>query len=187
MNQGAGLLCVRQESVLMVVDMQERLLAAMPEPERDNALRFSATLVRAAQALDIPVVSTTQYQRGLGSVHASLAPLLPAPAFDKTSFSCAGAPDVMAHLSALRRSQVILCGVETHVCVLQTALELQARGKTVFVVEDAVASRSRDNRRNALRRLARSGVVISNTESVVFEWLRDARHDAFKELSALIR
>ena len=187
MTGGSAQLSTRHDSILVVVDMQERLLAAMPDPDREHIVRCNNILLRSAQTLGVPVLGTTQYARGLGAVHANLAPLLPEPIIDKTCFSCAGVPDFAARLTALRRQQVVLCGIEAHVCVLQTALDLLARGKSVFVIEDAVASRSPDHKHNALRRLAQAGVTISNTESLVFEWLRDAGHEHFKALSALIR
>ena len=88
---------------------------------------------------------------------------------------------------AVVAGQVIVTGIEAHVCVLQTALELHSQGKTVFVVEDAVCSRDEANRQNGLARLRQAGVIVTNTESVLFEWLRDARHEKFKEVTSLIK
>ena len=106
---------------------------------------------------------------------------------EKTAFSCCGAEGFDAAVCTDNRTQWILCGMEAHVCVLQTALELHARGLEVFVVEDGVCSRTDANHANALARLRQAGVIVSNTESVLFEWLRDAGDPQFKALSALIR
>jgi len=184
MSTGNAALCDQQKSVLVAVDLQERLLAAMPA--MDAVLQRSALLLHAARLLDVPLLSTTQYARGLGAIHPKLLEAIPAP-IDKTGFSCVRAPEFAAQLEVLRRPQVVLCGVEAHVCILQTAMDLLARGMTLFIVEDAVASRDPLNKRNALCRLRAAGAWITNSESVIFEWLRDARHDHFKALSGLLR
>lgn len=181
-------LCRRDNSALLIIDVQTRLAAAMPE--RDRVLRNSGILIEAAAQLDIPIVQTEQYPRGLGATEPELAERLQdkAQRLEKTSFSCCDAAGFDAAACAdVRRTQWILCGMETHVCVLQTALDMRSRGLEVFVVEDATCSRSAAHVSNALARLRQAGVIISNTESVLFEWLRDANHPQFKALSALIR
>jgi nicotinamidase-related amidase len=105
----------------------------------------------------------------------------------KTSFSCCEAPGFLGTLDRERRPQVVLCGMEGHVCVLQTALELHELGWQVFVVEDAVCSRSPVHQGNALERMRQAGVIATNTESVLFEWLRDASHSQFRAVSALVK
>lgn len=182
-------LCRREASALLLVDVQTRLAAAMPAEERERVLRNGGVLIEAAKALDIPILHTEQYPRGLGGTEPELATALQGAArrLEKTAFSCCGATGFDAAACADGRTQWILCGMEAHVCVLQTAFELHARGMAVFVVEDGVCSRSAANRDNALARLRQSGVVVSNTESVLFEWLRDANHPQFKALSGLIR
>ena len=180
--------CRREHSALLIIDVQTRLAAVMPERER--VLRNSGILIEAALGLDIPIVQTEQYPRGLGPTEPTLAERLQdkAQRLEKTSFSCCDAAGFDAAACAdVTRTQWVLCGMEAHVCVLQTALELRSRGLEVFVVEDAVCSRNADNHANALARLRQAGVVISNTESVLFEWLRDASHPQFKALTALIR
>jgi nicotinamidase-related amidase len=177
------------DSLLMLVDIQERLVAAMTDTDRQRVLRASGIVLQAAVALDIPIVVTRQYPQGLGHTHPELQALLPAdvPVFDKTSFSCCGADGMLATLSASRRLQVVLVGMETHVCVLQTAAELQVQGLEVFVAEDAVCSRAESHRQNALARMRQHGISVTNVESVVFEWLKDASHEKFKALSKLVR
>ena len=182
-------LCRHEASALLIIDTQTRLAAAMPDFERRRVLRSSSILIEAAKVLCIPILHTEQYPRGLGETEPELAASLKdsAQRLEKTAFSCCGAEGFDAAACADGRTQWILCGMEAHVCVLQTALELRSRGLEVFVVEDGVCSRSAANRDNALARLRQSGVVISNTESVLFEWLRDANHPQFKALSRLIR
>ncbi len=177
------------DSVLVIVDVQQRLAAAMVPAEREAVIRNSRILLQSAACLGIPALLTEQYPKGLGPTVAELAEALPAgtPRLEKTCFSCAGAEPFSTALEASGRPQVILAGMEAHVCVLQSALELRAAGKAVFVVEDACCSRRRENHANAMHRLRAAGVVVSNTESVVFEWLRDARHEHFRAISALLR
>jgi nicotinamidase-related amidase len=105
----------------------------------------------------------------------------------KSGFSCCAAEGFTATLEGLGRSQVVLAGMESHVCVLQTALELKQRGFTVFVAGDAVCARSRQRSENALARLRQAGVVVTHSESVLFEWMRDARHPQFKAVSQLLK
>jgi nicotinamidase-related amidase len=168
------------DSALAIVDVQERLAAVMPA--RDSVVRAIRTLLEAASLLEIPILLTEQYVKGLGPTVPEVGAHLPPRAIriEKTGFSaCAALP--------LTRPQVVLAGMEAHVCVLQTALEWAAAGRDVFVVADAVCSRSEANRTNALARLQSAGVVVTNTESVLFEWLRDAAHEHFRAISKLIR
>lgn len=176
-------------AALIGIDIQERLLGAVPESGRAPLLRNVGVLLQAARALLVPTFVTEQYPAGLGLTHPDLRPLLhkDLARFEKTVFSCCAVAPFMQALQRSDRRQAILMGLEAHVCVLQTASGLLDRGYQVFVVEDAVASRTEANRANGLARLRASGVIVTNTESVLFEWLRDAGHPAFKRLSALIK
>lgn len=181
-------LCHPDASQLLLIDIQERLAAAMPDKVLQQVTRNSGILSQAASLLNIPIRVTRQYPKGLGEVVEELKPLLEgASCHDKTSFSCCSAEGIEQSLSLEHGHQVIISGMESHVCVLQTALELHDKGFEVFVVEDAVCSRNKLNHRNALQRMAQAGIVITNTESVVLEWLRDARHEHFKTISGLIK
>ncbi|HFB98616.1 MAG TPA: hydrolase [Bryobacterales bacterium] len=182
-------LCRAEDSILLIVDIQQKLAAAMPEESRLEVFRNAAILAEAARLLAIPRLVTEQYPKGLGPTDPALAPQLAAGVerFEKTVFSCCGAAGFTDRLKALNRRQVVICGMEAHVCVLQTALELAEAGYEVFVAEDAVCSRREANRRNAMERLRQAGVTVTNTESVVFEWLRDSRHEQFKAISRLVR
>lgn len=189
MDSPSGHLSSREQSVLIVVDIQERLAAAMEEQTRQEVFRNAGILVRAARQLAVPCFLTEQYPKGLGPTESAVRQHLPEAArrFEKTCFSCAGADGLQDELKAASRNQVVLTGMEAHVCVLQTALDLHAAGWEVFVVEDACCSRSPRNHKNAIDRLRRAGVVVTNTESVLFEWLRDARNEHFKAISSLLR
>ncbi len=182
-------LCHADDSCLVVVDIQTRLAAAMAREDRERLLKNTTVLLRAAATLNIPVLATEQYPAGLGPTDAALQQHIPQdkPPLAKTAFSCCQAQGFMEKLELHGRRQVILCGMESHVCILQTALELQHTGRQVFVAEDAVCSRDPARHANALVRLRQAGIFISNMESVVFEWLRDAGHEHFKTLSALLR
>lgn len=177
-----------RDSALLIVDMQEKLLGAMPAT-RERCLRNNLILIEAAGVLGIPVFNTRQYPDGLGDTDSALRARLPASAqhFDKTCFSCCGAGGFVDALAATGRRQILLAGIEAHVCVLQTASELKALGYDVFIAADATASRNDEHRINALDRLRRHGIEITNSESALFEWLKDASHVNFKQLSRLIR
>jgi nicotinamidase-related amidase len=170
------------ESAVLVVDVQEKLLPVIPTA---RALLLNLTfLLDAAGRLGVPVLATEQYPQGLGGTAPELVPHLPAERPTKTAFSCAAVPAVAGGLA---RRQVVLTGLETHVCVMQTGLDLLARGTAVFVPVDAVAGRFTLDHDLALRRLERAGAVLTTCETAVFEWLRDAAHPRFKEVSRLVR
>lgn len=182
-------LCHADRSCLLVIDVQGKLASVMPQKVVNRLKKNSTALIRTADTLGIPVFSTLQYPEGLGPLEQEISEALPDTCrqFEKTSFSCADADNFINELESTGRDQVILTGMEAHICVLQTALDLQYRGLEVFVAGDAVCSRQRENYENALQRLRQNGVITTNTESVLFEWLRDARNEHFKMVSALIR
>ena len=182
-------LCNAETSQLVVIDIQDRLASAMPEKVMQRVINNSNVLLQAANLLDVAVIRSEQYPKGLGDTREEIQQHLSSKAacFEKTCFACTGSSEFTNHLSKKRRPQLILTGIESHVCVLQTAMELLAQGFEVYVVEDAVCSRNKHNHKNALKRLRHAGVIITNTESVVFEWLRDANHEHFKAISKLIK
>lgn len=186
---GRSALARAADSVLVVVDVQERLAAAMTPEALSRVIRNVRILLEAAKRLGIPVVATEQYSKGLGPTVAQVVEMLPGgtPRLEKTCFSCPGSELFATAIEAAGRAQVILAGMEAHVCVLQSAMELRAARQEVLVVEDACCSRTRENHANAMHRLRAAGVAVTNTESVLFEWLRDARHEHFKAISALLR
>ena len=182
-----GLLADAADSFLLVVDVQQRLTAAMDPSAVEALCRNINRLSQAASSLDIPVIKTEQYPQGLGATLEPINSCLPDSSLEKTSFSCCGADGFGGALIDSGCGQAIVVGIESHVCVLQTAIELLGQGLTVFVVADATLSRSPDNHANAMQRLDKAGIVVSNTESVLFEWLRDAAHPEFKTISKSLR
>jgi nicotinamidase-related amidase len=182
-----SLIARRDHSQLVVIDVQEKLAAAMPADAMQAVARNCGILLQAAALLEIPALYTEQYPKGLGQTVIELMPwLTPDMRVEKTVFSCCAEPRFCRQLTS-DRPQVILAGMEAHICVLQTALELQQMGRQVFVAEDAVLSRDLANKANALARLRHAGVIVSNTESIVFEWLGRAEGEAFKQISQLVR
>ncbi|MCB5190763.1 isochorismatase family protein [Methylobacillus arboreus] len=180
-------LAIREQSQLVIVDVQEKLAAAMAEDAIASLARNCGILLQAAGLLEIPVIYTEQYPKGLGSTLAEFSPWLEKAArVEKTAFSCHAVPAFRSQLTR-DRPQLVLAGMEAHICVLQTALQLQQHGHQVIVAEDAVLSRHPANKANALQRLQQAGVVVSNTESIVFEWLEKAEGDAFKAISRLVK
>ncbi|MFA6445333.1 MAG: hydrolase [Sterolibacterium sp.] len=173
------------ESLLLVVDVQERLLPVIHDWQRllDNAM----WLVQLAQHLDVPVIASEQYPRGLGPTQADLRALLPAQGIvEKLHFSCVAAgmfQPGQAGAPGAGRSQVVVCGIESHVCVLQTVLDLREQGRQVFVVADAVSSRDPASKALALERMRRHEIEVVSREMVAFEWLKQAGTPIFKEIS----
>lgn len=174
-------------SQLIVLDMQARLGSVMsPEPLQATINNISI-LMQAANLLAVPAVITEQYPKGLGHTVPELLSLMPSAApVAKIAFSCMAEPKFSRQLTR-DRSQVILTGMEAHICVLQSALDMLEADKQVFVVEDAIISRNATNKANAIARMRAAGCIVSNTESIVFEWLGKAEGDAFKAISKLIR
>ena len=173
-------------SQLVIIDMQTRLISAMPQEAMQAVIKNCAILAQAATMLEVPILLTEQYPQGLGNTAPELSAFLPnIKPVEKLSFSCMSEPKFSRQLTR-DHSQVIIAGMEAHICVLQTALDLQ-NSKQVFVAEDAIISRNPANKTNAIARMREAGCIISNTESIVFEWLGKADGDAFKAISKLIR
>lgn len=169
-------------SCLLVVDFQERLMPAIHHG--DQVVANGAWLIGIAQRLGVPVLASEQYPRGLGPTVRAIRELLPADAFmEKTHFSCAAELACMRRIDALGRDQIVMIGAEAHVCVLQTALDLRAVCKDVYLVADGVSSRSPRDVELALERMRAAGVRIVSREMVAFEWLHQAGTDRFREIS----
>lgn len=174
-------------SQLVIIDVQKKLASVMAAEAMQQLMKNCNILLQASASLEIPVIYTEQYPKGLGTTLPELLPLLAAnQRVEKTVFSCCDEPTFNRKLTS-DRPQIVLAGMEAHICILQTALALHAQGRQVFVAEDAVISRNPANKANALARLDQAGVIVSNTESIVFEWLGKAEGEAFKQISRLIR
>lgn len=179
-----------RDSAILVVDVQDRLLPAMPEPRRADLLRAATLLLSAAAELSIRVACTEQYPQGLGPttrpVLDLLGPLGVRP-ISKVCFSALDQPEAKAALLEPAPADVVVVGMEAHVCVYQTVRDLRAAGLRVHVPIDGVCSRRDDHRDAALGLLRGEGALVTTTETLVFDWLRQAGGDAFKRLSKLIR
>jgi len=168
----------RDRSLLLVIDVQKKMMPAIHD--HAQVVASIVWLVRAAQKVGVPVAATEQYAKGLGPTIPEVRALLPDAAIGaKTKFSCVAA-ECLVRLPGADRAQVILAGVETHVCLLQTALELLEEGKEVYVVADGVGSRREFDRDMAIARMRKEGVRIVTREMVVFEWLGEADTPIFR-------
>lgn len=176
-------------SALVIMNIQTRLTAVMPMKVLARLQRNTGLLLRAARTLGVPVFASEQYPEGLGELEPDVVKLLPKGTrrYQKTCFSLAGVEEFMADLAASGRRQVVLCGMEAHICILQTALDLVRAGYEIFLVSDGVCSRQRESYEIALARLREGGSVITDAEAVLYEWLGDARHPEFKSLLPLAR
>lgn len=174
-------------ALVLVVDVQERLTPAMPEGDLARLVKYARALLGGARELGLPVLATEQYPKGLGPTLPALRELLPGAPLAKTHFSCCGDPGFAAALEATRRRQVVIAGMETHVCVFQTARDLAAGGYEVFVCADAVNSRTEEHRRVGLDLCREAGALVTTAETALFDLLGQAGGPAFKAVSALVK
>ncbi|MBA4501854.1 isochorismatase family protein [Marinobacterium marinum] len=171
-----------ETSCLLVIDIQERMTPVIHQVEQ--CVAHCEWLIDIANRLEVPVLATEQYPQGLGSTLSSIRDRIrPEHIVEKIHFSAMSDAEPDRLINAGQYSQIILIGMESHVCVLQTALELKQQGKTVFIVEDCVSSRSPDDKATALARFRQCGIYIVSREMVAFEWLRRAGTDRFREIS----
>jgi len=183
-------------SVVLVVDLQGKLMEMIERP----GLVIAATqrLLKLADLFAVPVVLTEQYPKGLGATHPDVRAAydelkVPRRCLDKTSFGCCGDPGFEKALSEVRpgiaagQRQLVVAGIEAHICVMQTVLELLRQGSRVHLCWECVSGRGAEYRRHALERMSQAGAVITNHESVAFEWARDKNHPQFKAFSALFK
>ena len=177
-----------QDSLVVVMDVQQKLISAMPNGVKEKVIEKINTLLTIANTLSIPIIVTEQYPDGLGHTVPALNEQFTSSVavIEKTSFSAFDVLDFVELIEQSGRKQIVLVGMEAHICILQTALALQKEAFRVFVVEDAVISRTKTNQDNGLRRLSNAGVTVTNVESVFFEWLGDASRAEFKALAKLI-
>lgn len=183
-------LCQAKLSQLLIIDAQERLAAVMRKDDLAVTVANINRLVEAARVLEIPIISTEQYPKGLGPTVEAVRTNLPDDVVptQKTCFSCCTASGFEHNLSREPdRRQVIMVGMEAHICIIQTASGLQRWGYQVFVAADAVCSRHPGNRDNALERMRHCGIHVTNTESIAFEWVGDSTHEKFKQVSRLFK
>jgi nicotinamidase-related amidase len=183
---GKGGILTPENACLVIVDVQERLWPVISDKER--VAEKCATLLQGAALLRVPAIVTEQYPKGLGPTIPTVAEHLgDAAVIEKTAFSCWGEEAFRTKLQETGRREIILAGMETHVCVLQTVLDLLAAGRSVHLVADAVGSRNLRDYEVALRRMEQAGALPATTEMVLFQLLRDARAPEFKAVQKLIK
>lgn len=175
----------REDTVLLIIDIQDRLVKPMKYGEK--VIEKTKMLISAAEELNMPIIYTEQYPKGLGNTVSELEEVLKnGERFEKVEFS-AYTEEVKKYIQSTGRKKVIISGMETHVCVFQTARDLLSDGYDVFIVEDGVCSRAKENYVNGLSLMANMGAVITNTETVIFDLLKKAGTKEFKVLSKLIK
>ncbi len=177
----------QEDALLLVVDLQAPFVNAVTDGA--SVLDRSALLIKAAAILGVPVIATTQNAARMGGFVDPIATILPpdTPILDKMTFSCMGAASVRDTLSSLDKRQILVCGVETHICVLQTTCDLMQMGYDVHLAADAVSSRSPVNHSHAIHRMTAAGAEITVAESAIYEMLQEAGGDTFRQILKLVR
>ncbi|MEI6424371.1 MAG: isochorismatase family protein [Lentisphaerota bacterium] len=178
-----------ESSVFLLIDMQEKLLAAMNPLDTGKILGRQRIMLEAAKELAVPVIITEQYSKGLGKTVSEIAAAFTDewPVFDKTSFSCFGDVNFRREMEKRPFKSLFLMGVETHVCIQQTAIDALARGFQVFLIADAVNSRKQDDAVISIDFMRGMDVCVTTSESIIFSLLKDATHPSFKKLVSLLK
>ncbi len=176
-----------RQAALVIIDMQESFRGPISD-FADTSARI-ALVAHAAQLLNVPVIVTEQYPKGLGQTAGEICAVLPADLeyVEKTTFSSCGAEKFIAQLERTGARQIIVCGIEAHICVNQTTHDLLARGYKVHFLTDCITARTEHNKHTGLAKMQQSGALPSSTEMALFELLRDARHEQFKAIQRLIK
>ena len=177
---------LREDTAAVIVDMQERLYPHMAEAA--ELLRHTEILIHGLKILGIPLVYTEQYPHGLGTTIPEIHALLQGhEAVEKIAFSCCDEPGFMSRLDALNKKFIIIAGIESHVCVLQTCLDLPGGAYVPVIIEDCVSSRRLSDKQSAINRMRQEGALVSSYESILFELCRFAGSDQFKSISKLVK
>jgi len=173
----------RNDTGLLVIDIQTKLVEKIPQ--KTQVIANSLKLIKGANILGVPVYGTEQYPKGLGPTVTELVDQLPAK-LEKVSFSCGVLPEVIEFFKSKKIQKILVTGIEAHVCVLQTTLDLMAQGFEVYLAADAVGSRDEQDLEFGLKRMERAGVVLTTSEAALFEWTEKAGTPEFKEISKLV-
>lgn len=175
-----------EDSLLIIVDIQERLVSAL---DKDVVVKRAAALTEAAKILSVPILVTEQYPKGLGETVFQVKQHFTesTKTFEKTSFSILKEPEIADAVKNYNKKQIVICGIETHICVHQTVADLLEEGYEVYVVKDACASRNKYEFKQGIELMQANGAKITCLEIVLFEWLKSAKHPNFKEIQALIK
>ena len=177
----------RSRAAILIVDVQDRLTPTMPLDALARVVKYGKALIGAGKELGLPVLATEQYPKGLGRTIPELREALPAAPLEKVHFSCGADPAFAAALETTGRRQVVIAGMETHVCVFQTARDLVAMGYEVHVCADAVSSRFEVHRQSGLDLCRQAGAIVTNAETAIFDLLHQAGTAEFKKVSPLVR
>ncbi len=176
----------KEDTLTLVIDYQERLMPAMAD--LDSLIKNSSILLEGLRILEVPFIVTQQYTKGLGNTVEPIRNALACDEyFDKTSFSIMGDDAIRQAVIDSGKKNVILCGAEAHICVLQSAIDLKASGYNVILIADCIASRNETNKSLALIRAQQEGIIISSCESILYELLQKAGSDQFKQISKLVK
>jgi nicotinamidase-related amidase len=175
------------KAVLVVIDIQERLVPAMPQKVYKRLRDTVSMLVQAAKLLGVPVVTTEQYPKGIGHTVAELANACSDKVVEKVSFGCCGEPNFLEAIKETGRSQVIVTGMEAHVCVYQTVLGMLEDGYHVHLLSDAICSRNKTDYLSGVANAKQAGAVVTTAETVLFQMLKESTHAQFKAISKLVK
>lgn len=176
----------RQDTALVVIDFQERLMPAIADNEEVE--RRAAKLIKGAKVLGLPVVVTQQYTKGIGSTVDTVTEALgDFQHIEKTTFSCMRTEEFREKIKKLGRKNIIVCGVEAHICVLQTVLQLMDEGYNVYIAVDCIGSRNENDKLWGITRMGEAGAVVTTYESALYELLQDSKAEGFKEISAIVK
>ncbi len=185
-NTELNMRILQEESIALFIDFQERLVPAMRKNK--ELIENTEKLHKGLKELAVPMIFTQQYTRGLGPTVNELVVNPDEFSYvEKTSFSCCDEEKFIQTLEGLNKKNVIICGIESHVCVLQTAIDLKNKGYNPVLVVDCISSRKKESIKVALKRMEQEGVLITNSESILFELTRDAKNPAFKAISSIVK
>lgn len=176
----------RDDTAFVAIDFQEKLMPAMSGAELLEEL--TVRLVRGMKVLGIPAVVTQQYTKGLGATIPSIAEALgDFQHVEKNTFSCMANETFVSKIKTLGKKNIVVCGIEAHICVQQTVLELMDAGYNVYLIVDCISSRSEEDKLWSITRMGEAGAVITTYEAVLYELLRDSKAEGFKEISAIVK
>lgn len=175
-----------ENSLLLIIDVQNRLVGAL---NKNIVVKKTEIVANAAKILNIPLIITEQYPKGLGTTVLEVKNALPPDTLfvEKTYFNALLEDGMLDKIKSYNKNQIIISGIETHICVYQTACALKEEGFDVYILKDACASRNKYEFKQGIEAMAQNGIKISCTEMVIFEWLKGAKHPMFKEVQALIK
>lgn len=176
----------KENSLVLIIDVQEKLVAAL---DKDIVVNKTSILANAAKLLNIPIIVTQQYSKGLGETDIRVRQNFTqeTQVFEKTAFSVLKEPGFLDLLKSYNKKQIVICGIETHICVYQTAVSLIKEGFEVYVAKDACASRKKYEFKTGIDLMQQNGAKISCLETILFEWIEDAKSPYFKDLQQLIK